>query len=248
MGKNIVFDFYGTLVDIHTDEESPVLWKRLAALYTVYGAEYTGTQLKRTYRMFVREAEEALGKELATEFPEIRLEDVFLRLLDEAPRVHETCFSITDRIVWADVVANFFRVLSRRRLAAFPGTVPTLQALRERGYALYLLSNAQRVFTVPEIEQTGVMPFLTDISISSDFGMKKPEPRFLQSLMEKHGMEPEETVMVGNDFTSDMGIASAVGIDGIFLNSFAYPPAELKRRNTTHVPVIQSIEEILKFF
>ena len=24
--KNYIFDFYGTLVDIETDEESPVLW------------------------------------------------------------------------------------------------------------------------------------------------------------------------------------------------------------------------------
>jgi len=39
-------------------------------------------------------------------------------------------------------------------------------------------------------------------------------------------LNPEETVMVGNDFTSDMVIAQAAGIDGILLNTFPYKPIQ----------------------
>ena len=31
--ENYVFDLYGTLVDIHTDEEAPAVWERLAYFY-----------------------------------------------------------------------------------------------------------------------------------------------------------------------------------------------------------------------
>ena len=39
--KNYIFDLYGTLVDINTDEWSAQLWKKMAILYGYYGAAYT---------------------------------------------------------------------------------------------------------------------------------------------------------------------------------------------------------------
>ena len=44
--SNYIFDLYGTLVDIWTDEESPVLWEQMASLYSCYGADYTAEALK----------------------------------------------------------------------------------------------------------------------------------------------------------------------------------------------------------
>ena len=40
--KNYIFDYYGTLVDILTDEKDPMLWDKLAQLYQAYGAAYKG--------------------------------------------------------------------------------------------------------------------------------------------------------------------------------------------------------------
>ena len=34
---NYVFDLYGTLVDIHTDEEPKEIWDKLALFYGYYG-------------------------------------------------------------------------------------------------------------------------------------------------------------------------------------------------------------------
>ena len=36
--QNYLFDLYGTLVDIHTDEDSPAAWEALARFYGYYGA------------------------------------------------------------------------------------------------------------------------------------------------------------------------------------------------------------------
>lgn len=35
--KNYIFDFYGTLVDILTDEKDPALWDKLAQLTKLMG-------------------------------------------------------------------------------------------------------------------------------------------------------------------------------------------------------------------
>ena len=47
--KNYIFDFYGTLVDILTDEKDPALWDKLAQLYQAYGADYKGEGLRKSY-------------------------------------------------------------------------------------------------------------------------------------------------------------------------------------------------------
>ena len=47
--KNFIFDLYGTLTDIRTDEESRSLWKKTALYYTEHGAPYTASELRRAY-------------------------------------------------------------------------------------------------------------------------------------------------------------------------------------------------------
>ena len=84
---------------------------------------------------------------------------------------------------------------------------------------MYLLSNAQAVFTWPELEQCGLADCFDDIRLSSDHGVKKPEPSFLAALMHAQGMDPGETLLIGNDWASDMYIAAANGIAGWFVNS-----------------------------
>ena len=53
MYQNYLFDLYGTLVDIHTDEEKEELWERLSMFYGYYGAAYKPAELKKKYYEFV---------------------------------------------------------------------------------------------------------------------------------------------------------------------------------------------------
>ena len=39
--ESYIFDLYGTLVDIRTDEEKKELWSKLALFYVYYDAHYT---------------------------------------------------------------------------------------------------------------------------------------------------------------------------------------------------------------
>ena len=45
MYDTCIFDLYGTLVDIRTDENKKELWDRLALFYVFYGAGYTPDEL-----------------------------------------------------------------------------------------------------------------------------------------------------------------------------------------------------------
>ena len=244
--RNYIFDFYGTLVDIRTDEGSMSLWKKLAALYADYGADYKPSVLKKTYFKFVLEEEEKLLREGYTNHPEINLDIVFLRLLKEAPKKHETLFRITDEREWVLFLSNTFRLLSRKKLKPYKNTVAVLKKLKEGGAGVYLLSNAQKSFTQAEIEVTGLAPLFDAVYISSDEGMKKPEPAFMEKLLDEQGLNKEECVMVGNDLDSDMELAAKCGMDGILLNTFPYSKKDLAAKNTRPVPVITDIKELVE--
>ena len=45
--KNYIFDLYGTLIDINTNEWSAQLWKKMAILYGYYGQHHLGRLVRR---------------------------------------------------------------------------------------------------------------------------------------------------------------------------------------------------------
>lgn len=246
---NFVFDLYGTLIEMRTDEEELPFWARMAEVYAVYGADYTAAGLRKEYKRLCKEEERRLIAETGCRIPEIKLEKVFARLLTEAKNTHETAHTFgadTDEIAY--YIANSFRVLSRHRMKMYPAVPELLQYLRDCGKGVFMLSNAQAVFTVPEIEQLDLAKYFDDIFLSSDIGVKKPEPLFFEKLLKKHSLAPERTVMVGNDFYADMGIALACGTAGAHINSDKLPARErAKRRKMLEAEYGRGTESIFEF-
>ncbi len=239
---NYIFDLYGTLIDIHTDEGTPLFWKQIAALYKVYGADYAPAELRKTYIRYCKEAEEALRAQSGYQRVEICLDDVFVRLLKECEHPRTIGHTVGGKQLWQlspeelrDCgwlydIANTFRTLSRTKLRAFPGTAEMLENLKKAGKKVYLLSNAQAIFTRPEIEQVGLMPYFDDVFISSEEGIKKPEPDFLRRLMQKHDLKSEKSLFTGNDIAADAGIALSCGLKCNFYNTDHLSETKLKKQ------------------
>lgn len=269
--KNYIFDLYGTLVDIHTDEMNLNLWEKLSELYAVYGAEYQAEQLRAAFLRMDLEERDLIRTRLHCEYPENQLEIVFLRLLKEWRPVaksdslkpildhgmDKTDCNRNDGIrlpeneaVWAEFMANAFRVLSREYIRLFPETIHTLVRLREMGSHLYLLSNAQAIFTRPEIHELGLNHYFDKMYLSSDYGIMKPEPAYLKRLLEEEDLAAEETVMVGNEIRSDVKIADACGVDAILINIDKDSPLRLKEKAKeagirNRFTVVRSIGQII---
>lgn len=51
---------YGTLVDIHTDEEQELLWEKLALFYGYYDAVYEPEELKSAFNSCVQTKEQSM--------------------------------------------------------------------------------------------------------------------------------------------------------------------------------------------
>ena len=77
MYTNYIFDLYGTLVDINTDEDNIELWYKLSLFYSFKGALYTSNELKNSYKKLVKAN---LSSVTNTKYPDFPLENIFSKL------------------------------------------------------------------------------------------------------------------------------------------------------------------------
>jgi putative hydrolase of the HAD superfamily len=220
-----VFDLYGTLVDIHTEENAPGLWEKLALFYGYYDALYEPVELQRAYLELVRGKEAALKQTLDADAryaheasPEIEITDVFSELYARKG-------VDADRML-AVHTGQFFRVLSTEYVRTYPGTVDMLKALRENGKQVYLLSNAQRIFTEYEMHVLGIAAYFDGILISSDYQTRKPDRRFFDVLFDRYHIDASRTLFIGNDSHTDIAGAKTVGFDTFYVHSNISPEGD----------------------
>ena len=159
---NFLFDLYGTLADIKTDEEMQSLWLGFAWLL----GESDIKKVKDEYHAICQKHADAREHK----FVEFDLLLVFEEMLENR---------MTDKSK-AHELAREFRLLSRQKLRLFPDIVDILKGLKERGAGVYLVSNAQACFTRDEIDELGITGLFDGILISSEVGGKKPDKAILK--------------------------------------------------------------------
>ena len=115
-----------------------------------------------------------------------------------------------------------FRRAATCHIRLYAGAKELLSALRTRGRVI-LLSNAQSLFTRPELEMLGLADCFDGIYLSSEAGFKKPDPRFYRLALEREGLAPERCLMIGNDPVCDGQGARAVGMNTWVIRSGISP-------------------------
>lgn len=236
MYKNYIFDMYGTLVDIRTNENKDYLWDKMAEMFGFYGAFYEKKELKKKYVSFIKESEEERDGE---ECPEIDLAQVFFRLFEEKG------VSVDDVTVAAFM--KMFRVVSTKFIRLYDGVIDFLEELKKKGKKIYLLSNAQSNFTRPELSYLGLEPYFDGILISSEVGWKKPGKRFYQTVIERYHLDPKESIMIGNDSIADIQGAYDVGLDSLYIHTEISPECveDLKSTYTIMDGDFRKVKELI---
>ena len=102
---NYIFDLYGTLIDIRTDEEDISAWEKMALLYRYYGADYGAEELREAYISAVHEALDASTSE-------IRIETVFRRLYEDKGVCPDE-----ELVLWT---CRIFRIVTTVYIRLFP--------------------------------------------------------------------------------------------------------------------------------
>ena len=213
--RNYIFDLYGTLVDIHTDERSDEFWNDFQNVLAGYGSELEAGWLREFYENSVRAMEAQARDDMPDGEPEIDLLPIFVSFLSEGGA--KACPEDAVKL------AESFRMLSIRKLRLFDGASELLKTLRKEGRRVYLLSNAQTIFTRPELRALELDDLFDGTLLSAEAGRKKPDPMFYRALLEKYELDPAESIMVGNDDVADCHGAAQAGLDSLYIHTEQSP-------------------------
>lgn len=218
--RNYIFDLYGTLVDIRTDETDRKLWEHMSLFYGYYGANYEADELYQSYIEAVHVREKAMRQENSVQYahesyPEIPLEDVFGELYKNKGVTADSALVLH--------TGQMFRAYSTKYIRLYAHAKELLEALRKDGRGVWLLSNAQRIFTEYELHYLGIHDLFDGILISSEEGCKKPDERFFRLLFKRYGLEASESLMIGNDMATDIAGAGKVHMDSFYIHSAISP-------------------------
>ncbi|HCA04619.1 MAG TPA: HAD family hydrolase [Ruminococcaceae bacterium] len=228
MYKNYIFDLYGTLIDIRTDEWQAALWKKLALLYGYHGAHYTYKELGKEYGRLIEKEKKAVCRR----HPDYTVIDI---KIDKIFRSLFTLKGVRPSRAQVLFIAEAFRCYSTKLLRLYDGVEDLLDTLKAKGKKIYLLSNAQVSFTIHELNMLGLLPYFDGVCISSEEECSKPDSHYFEILFNRYGLKKSESVMIGNDYLADIGGAADFGIDSLYIHQAISPEIKGKLRSTYSV-------------
>ncbi len=105
----------------------------------------------------------------------------------------------------------------------FPCVEEVLEELTGR-YSLALISNTMSDQPRRILERTGLARHFDVIVCSRDLGIRKPNPRIFDHVLEELGVKPNEAAHVGDNVEADMVGASNAGLVPIWIKNNESPP------------------------
>jgi len=201
----IVFDLYGTLIDVETDEEKNEIYDFLSLYLSYYDMNISSSKLRKA---FATEKANNLNSR-HERYPEVNFQEVFEEILKREGSTNS--FLVKS-------CCKLFRIISRNRFQLYPDTVPVLNEIKNSGLPIGLVSNAQKVFTANEMRILGIQQYFKHMVFSSRFGITKPDHRLFLVVCAMLDVSPANAVYIGDNPYNDVKGAKKVGMTSILLS------------------------------
>lgn len=211
----ILFDVNGTLIDILTEEGNIDIYRKIRNFLSYHGIYIEKEELKELYFQILKRQKATSGEKFA-EFDAVK---IWQEIID----LKQTAYtkSLPEDILKAlpfSLTYLFRGATMVRKLQLYPGVKETLDLLKGK-FPLGIVSNAQTYYAENELRAVGLLDYFDPIIISGDYGFCKPDPRLFQKALDKLGINPENTIHVGNDTGHDVFGCKQLGMKSILFLS-----------------------------
>lgn len=120
-----------------------------------------------------------------------------------------------------------------------------MEYLTGKGYRLHLCSNGFHEVQYRKLRSSGLEKFFTTVILSEDADANKPRKEFFDYAFEKTGAKPETTIMIGDNYRTDIVGAMNADLDTILFNRWNDDVASFEKKPKSVVDKLKTIEEIL---
>lgn len=157
----------------------------------------------------------------------------------------ETCDGPTDWITdeYCLKVSDCFLDHCSVKPGVVEGAHELMQYLKSKGYGLHICSNGFHEVQFKKLRASGLHDYFDTIILSEDAGVNKPSPLFFDYALEKSGAERSETLMIGDNYNSDIIGAMNSGIDTLLFNRWGQ--TEFEKQPMYITDTLKEIMEIL---
>ena len=225
--RGILFDVGDTLIAPH-----PSFLELFALVMHEQGYEVTPAEVEEALQTVGRSVSEVIGSEATAASERWSTSEEksrrFWRRLYGAMLAH---WGIPDAegAIFGALYSRFTRPDSYR---LFPDVVPALEACREAGLVLGIVSNFE-AWLEDMLAGLGVAPFFATVVISGKEGIEKPDAEIFRRALERSGLDPAETAFVGDHPRVDIAAAAELGMTGVLIDRWdRYPDADSLRIRT----------------
>lgn len=115
--------------------------------------------------------------------------------------------------------------------------------LKTKGYRMHVCSNGFHEVQYKKLRACGLYDSFNTIILSEDAGANKPSQQFFDYAFQKSGAVKETTLMIGDNFNTDILGAKQAGLDTAYFNR--YPEYPATEPVTFEVTALQDLMDIL---
>ena len=99
-----------------------------------------------------------------------------------------------------------------------PGALDLLKEAKRRGYKIGILSNGFSEVQYDKLRSTGLIRYVDCVVLSDEIGINKPDIKLFEYALAKSGAIAEESIMIGDNPTTDIAGAQSAGWETLLFN------------------------------